>query len=119
LNLRPLGYEHAERCRNSPGLSLTPMLASADDAMQSCLTTFSSFRGVLVTITVTRTRPVKGRPSPCHLEAEGSVQVAGAGERIIEGRTEDGLVRCGCCTLVLHRPWVRSNTATEGLPFQV
>ena len=23
------------------------------------------------------------------------MQVAGAGERIIEGRTEDGLVRCG------------------------
>jgi hypothetical protein len=30
------------------------------------------------------------------------VQVVGAGERFVQGRTEVGLVRCGCCTLLLH-----------------
>jgi hypothetical protein len=30
------------------------------------------------------------------------VQVAGAGERFVRDRTEAGLGRCGCCTLVLH-----------------
>jgi hypothetical protein len=30
------------------------------------------------------------------------VQVAGAGERFIQGRTKADLGRCGCCTLLLH-----------------
>jgi hypothetical protein len=29
------------------------------------------------------------------------VQVAGAGERFIQDRTQAGLGQCGCCTLVL------------------
>ena len=41
-------------------------------------------------------------PSLYHLEALGSLQVAGAGERFVLGQMEADLGRCGCCTLVLH-----------------
>ena len=56
LNPRPLGYEQAARRRTRPGLSLKPVFASADDAnaVPACLTKFGAFRGVLVTIPVSR-----------------------------------------------------------------
>ncbi len=48
-----------------------------------------------------RPRPSYGS-SPYHLEAEGSVQVAGAGERFVQDHLEADLGQCGCCTLLLH-----------------
>jgi hypothetical protein len=60
LNLRPLGYEQAERCRNSSRPVAHPHagLGRRRHAVSACLHTFGSFRGVLVTITVTRARTV-------------------------------------------------------------
>lgn len=46
----------------------------------------------------------RGRPVTVSLPSGGigSVQVAGAGERFIQGHTKADLGRCGCCTLLLH-----------------
>jgi hypothetical protein len=54
-----LGYEQAERCRNSswPVAYAHAGLGRRRYAVSACLTPLGSFRGVLVTITVTRTRP--------------------------------------------------------------
>jgi hypothetical protein len=63
LNLRPLGYEQAERCRNSswPVAHTHAGLGLLRPAVSACLTTFGSFRGVLVTIMVTTARMVARR----------------------------------------------------------
>ena len=56
LNLRPLGYEQAERCRNPsrPVAHTHAGLGRRHDAVSTRLVTSGAFRGVLVTITVTR-----------------------------------------------------------------
>jgi len=60
-----LGYEQAERRRNPsrPVAHTHAGLGRRRHAVSVFLTTSGSFRGVWVTITVTRTHPAKGRPS--------------------------------------------------------